>query len=93
MQNMRTLTEHVGDRLQRTPVNRRWEIPRVLLTKDAQDYWQDQAGSFWRAISFIAGSQSFDTLQDNSRAPEIGYALGMFHNLISDLPRKNSLTP
>ncbi|YAF93976.1 MAG: phosphotransferase enzyme family protein [Nodularia sp. CChRGM 3473] len=86
MQNMRTLTEHVGDRLQRTPVNRRWEIPRVLLTKDAQDYWQDQAGSFWRAISFIAGSQSFDTLQDNSRAPEIGYALGMFHNLISDLP-------
>ncbi|WGV25226.1 phosphotransferase enzyme family protein [Halotia branconii] len=86
MQNMRILTEHVHQRLQCTPVNRRWEVPRVLLTKDAQDYCNDAEGSFWRAISFIKGSQSFDTLGDRSFAPEIGYALGMFHNLISDLP-------
>ncbi|MEA5503069.1 aminoglycoside phosphotransferase family protein [Halotia wernerae UHCC 0503] len=86
MQNMRILTEHVHQRLQCTPLNRRWEVPRVLLTEDAQDYCNDADGSFWRAISFIANSQSFDTLDDHSFAQEIGYALGMFHNLISDLP-------
>ncbi|MEA5623767.1 aminoglycoside phosphotransferase family protein [Nostoc sp. UHCC 0251] len=86
MQNMRTFTEHVRKRLQHTPLNRRWEVPRVLLTKDAQDHWRDADGSFWRAISFIEGSQSFDTMRDRSHAKEIGYALGMFHNLISDLP-------
>lgn len=86
MQNMRTFTEHVRKRLQDTPLNRRWEVPRVLLTKDALDYWKDANGSFWRAISFIEGSQSFDTMGDRSHAKEIGYALGMFHNLISDLP-------
>jgi hypothetical protein len=85
MQNMCIFTEHVRKRLQSTPVNRRWEVPRVLLTKDAQDHWKDADGSFWRAISFIEGSQSFDTMHDRSHAQEIGYALGMFHNLISDL--------
>ncbi len=86
MQNMRTYTEHVQKRLQNTPLNRRWEVPRVLLTQDSQDYCIDVDGSFWRAISFIEGSQSFETLQDTARALEVGYALGTFHNLISDLP-------
>ncbi|MBD6616792.1 aminoglycoside phosphotransferase family protein [Komarekiella sp. 'clone 1'] len=86
MQNMRIFTEHVYQRLQNSSLNRRWEVPRVLLTKDAQDHWRDADGSFWRAISFIKGSQSFDTMRDRSHATEIGYALGMFHNLISDLP-------
>ncbi len=86
MQNMRIFTEHVCQRLQSTPLSRAWEVPHVLLTIDAQDHWRDANGSFWRAISFIEGSESFDTLQDVNRAREIGYALGMFHNLISDLP-------
>jgi Ser/Thr protein kinase RdoA (MazF antagonist) len=86
MQNIRTLTEHIGDRLQHTPLSRRWEVPRVLLTKDAQDHYKDADGSFWRAISFIESVQSFDTIRDRSQAQEIGYALGMFHHLISDLP-------
>lgn len=86
MQNMCIFTEHVRKRLQVNPLNRRWEIPRVLFTKDAQDHWTDADGSFWRAISFIENSQSFDTMRDRSQAGEVGYALGMFHNLISDLP-------
>lgn len=85
MQNMRIFTTHVRDRLQRTPLDRRWEVPQVLLTKNEQDYYQDTVGSFWRAITFIEGSQSFETLKDVEQAKEIGYALGMFHNLISDL--------
>lgn len=85
MQNMCIFTEHVGHRLQNTPLDRRWEIPRVLLTKDNRDYCTDTEGSFWRAISFIENSQSFDTMGDSKQAKEIGYALGMFHNLISDL--------
>lgn len=86
MQNMRTFTEHIHQRLQHNPLNRRWEIPRVLSTKDTQDYFIDPNGNFWRAISFIQASQSFDTMQNIEQAKEIGYALGMFHNLISDLP-------
>ncbi|MBD2250490.1 phosphotransferase enzyme family protein [Nostoc parmelioides] len=85
MQNMRIFSDHVYQRLQYAPPNRRWEVPRVLSTKDNHDYCTDTQGNFWRAISFISGSQSFDTMQDLAQAQEIGYALGMFHNLISDL--------
>ncbi|KZL51559.1 aminoglycoside phosphotransferase [Nodularia spumigena CENA596] len=86
MQNMQILTDHVSQNLKLAPTNRRWEVPRVLLTQDSQNLWTDQNGGCWRAISFVDNAQSFDTLADNSHAPEIGYALGMFHNLISDLP-------
>ncbi|MCY7285193.1 MAG: aminoglycoside phosphotransferase family protein, partial [Cyanobacteria bacterium CAN_BIN43] len=85
MQNMCIYTQHVSDRLHHSPLDRRWEVPQVLLTQNAQTYWIDDNGSFWRAISYISKSQSFDTLQDPQQAQEIGYALGVFHNLISDL--------
>ncbi len=85
MQNMYTFTEHVHAKLQDHPLNRRWEVPRVILTKSGQDHWNTGDGSYWRAISFVEGSESFDIITDASHAEEVGYALGMFHTLISDL--------
>jgi Ser/Thr protein kinase RdoA (MazF antagonist) len=91
MLNMRTFSEHVHNRLQRTPLSpdRRWEVVRVLLTQHGRDHWIDPGGSFWRAISFIDGSHSYDTIKDIGHAKEVGYALGMFQNLLSDLPSEN----
>ena len=88
MQNMRTFSEHVAKRLAQGPLNqdRRWEMVRVLLTEDGQDHWIDPEGSFWRGLSFIEGSKSFETIENIEHASEVGYAVGMFHNLLSDLP-------
>ncbi|MHC1729212.1 MAG: phosphotransferase enzyme family protein [Syntrophobacteraceae bacterium] len=87
MQNMRISTEHAAARLVQTPTaGRRWEVPRVLSTADGLDYWVDPAGHFWRAISFIGNADSFDSVKDSMHAAEIGYALGFFHHLVSDLP-------
>jgi Ser/Thr protein kinase RdoA (MazF antagonist) len=88
MLNMRTFTEHVRQRLQSSSPSpgRRWEVVRVFSAKDGQDHWIDPEGAFWRAISFIDGAQSFDTIEDIEHAKEVGFALGMFHNLLSDLP-------
>lgn len=88
MRNMRTITEHIHHRLKYIPLSaeRSWKMPRVLLTQDAQDYWIEPSGAFWRAMSFIDAAQSFDTIQDTKHAREIGYGLGLFHNLINNLP-------
>jgi Ser/Thr protein kinase RdoA (MazF antagonist) len=88
IQNMQICTEHIFQRLQRAPLSsgRRWEVPSVLLTHDGQGLQLDPDGSFWRAISFIEGSHSFDTIRDICYASEVGYALGIFHTLLSDLP-------
>ncbi|MCJ8281764.1 MAG: aminoglycoside phosphotransferase family protein [Rivularia sp. ALOHA_DT_140] len=88
MQNMSNFTNHVRQRLYDYPLtsNRRWEVPKVLLTQEDKDHYIDTENSFWRAIGFIDNAQTFDTIIDNQHAEEVGYALGMFHNLISDLP-------
>jgi Ser/Thr protein kinase RdoA (MazF antagonist) len=88
MQNIRISTEHIRGRLKRASIDagRRFEIPRVLLSKDGRDHWIDPEGSFWRALSFIEDSRSFDTIRDIDHARELGYALGLFHTLLSDLP-------
>jgi Ser/Thr protein kinase RdoA (MazF antagonist) len=66
--------------------SRRWETPRVLLTQDSQTHWVDSQGQVWRGISFIPNTTTFDTIPSTHHAQEIGYGLGMFHTLISDLP-------
>lgn len=88
MQNLCIFTGHVSRRLEREPLapGRRWEVPEVLLTRSGQDHWLDTAGSFWRALSFIEDAQSQDTIRDLEHAAEVGYALGRFHHLLSDLP-------
>jgi Ser/Thr protein kinase RdoA (MazF antagonist) len=87
MQNMRIFTGHICAKLQDEveTTDRRWAVPRVLLTTDSQDRWVEPDDTYWRAISFIDGSESIDIIQDIEHGREVGYALGRFHHLISDL--------
>ena len=84
MQNMRVFTEHMRKRARDEGF--RWKMPRVLHTQDKQDFHLDSNGDFWRAISYVNGAKSYDTIRDASHAREVGFALGTFQNLISDLP-------
>jgi Ser/Thr protein kinase RdoA (MazF antagonist) len=84
MQNMRAFTEHMRRRSRQE--GHRWEMPRVLSAYDGKDFYLDPEGNFWRAISYVHGAQSFDTIKDVDHAREVGYALGTFQYLISDLP-------
>ncbi|MCF6291530.1 MAG: aminoglycoside phosphotransferase family protein [Desulfobacterales bacterium] len=88
MHNLRTCIAHVRDRLAQTPLppGRRWEMVRVLRTRNGADLFRDKAGSCWRALTFINHARSFDTIRDESHAREIGYGLGLFHALLNDLP-------
>ena len=85
MQNMRIYGDHVRDRLKNEPLDRRWEVPQVLVTEQGLDYWQTEKGEFWRSLNFIEGSQSVDAIANHHQAREVGYALGIFHHLTSDL--------
>jgi Ser/Thr protein kinase RdoA (MazF antagonist) len=88
MQNMRIFTQHVCDKLHRENIDleRRWDVPLVLLTADNQDHWvEPNDNTYWRAISFIDDSRTIDTIEDTKHGWEVGYALGRFHHLIGDL--------
>lgn len=86
IQNLQTYTAHVDQRLgvTRNPL-RRWDVPHIRRTRLGEDYFIDQGDSFWRAISFVNHSRSFETVQSANHAREAGFALGTFHKLVSDL--------
>ena len=84
MQNMRAFTEHMRRRAR--DEGHQWEMPRVIKACDGQDFYVDPEGNFWRAISYVHGARSFETIKDAALAREVGYALGTFQYLISDLP-------
>ncbi len=85
MGNMVWVTTHIKQKLEQQPLERPWLMPEVILTKNNQDHWDSGTGEFWRAISFIVGSESFDVLTSPTQAREVGTALGIFHQLLSDL--------
>lgn len=87
MGNLRIVSDHAARRLALAPTSgrRRFEVPRVILTRDGRDRVIDPGGSFWRALSFIDAAETFDTIKDAGHAGEVGYALGRFHSLLSDL--------
>jgi Ser/Thr protein kinase RdoA (MazF antagonist) len=84
MQNMRAFTEHMRRRARNE--GHQWEMPRVIPACDGQDFYMDPEGNFWRGISYVHGARSFETIKDATLAREVGYALGTFQYLISDLP-------
>jgi len=84
MQNMRIFTEHMRRRAREE--GHHWKMPRVLQSQGGQDFYIDSEDKFWRAISYVPGARSFDTIRDLDHAREVGYALGTFQDLISDLP-------
>ncbi|APD48889.1 phosphotransferase [Synechococcus sp. CS-602] len=65
---------------------RRWEVPRILPARQGTQSWLEADGSFWRLVSFVANSESFETIDGLAQAREVGHGLGLFHALISDLP-------
>ena len=86
--NICSVTRHVRKQLEsnRLVSDRRWEIPDFLPTTDGKDHWCSSDGSFWRAMSFIENSHVKDIITGPDHAREVGFALGTFHTLLSDLP-------
>ena len=86
MENFRMFSQHIAAKLYAGEGDRHWEMPVIVPAQDGRDYYVDPDGDFWRAITFIAGAQTYPAIRDADHAREAGYALGTFHRLISDLP-------
>lgn len=88
MANLKVVTAHLEASLTRSPSGpgRRFQLPRVLLTSDGRDHVVDADGSCWRALTFIEQARSPVVVENSAHAREVGWALGRFHELVSDLP-------
>ena len=87
MTNMQIFTDHVRARLNHHAGDSThgWQVPNILRAQDGNSYYIDATGGFWRAITFIGASRTFDQVRNLEHANQVGYALGKFQSLISDL--------
>lgn len=80
MSNLQQLNQHLA---QKTAP--KLQMPALLKTTAGHDFFRDENGDVWRALSFIANSESLATLNNLDIAAQVGFALGHFHCLVSDL--------
>jgi len=83
MANLQVLSAHAQ---QRTLACQRWEVPRVIKRRHSGQPWLRAGGDFWRLLSFVNDAVTLDAIATPAQALQVGRGLGLFHNLISDLP-------
>lgn len=87
MENIRFVTEHVHKvyEEEQDESDRIWQLPKVIPTHEGKDFFIDEEGNFWRAITQIASAHAYDKIQNAEHAHEVGAVLGKFHHAISDM--------
>ena len=91
MANMSLVTSHIAKKLAKSfdseeqEKNRRWDVPAIYQSQGGLDYYIDTEQSFWRAMAYIDGAKVYESPVNDDHAKETGFALGRFHQLISDL--------
>ncbi len=88
MHNLRVLSEHLQKSLVANAAesDRAWRFPEIIKTKSGKDFIAESEGDIWRALTFIPGAQTFETVQGLGHAFEVGRALGYFHRQTETLP-------
>jgi len=80
--NLATLNQHIA---QQPSASAKLQIPEILSTINNKALYEDENGDCWRALSFIANTESIETIGAIGDAEQVGFALGHFHRLISEL--------
>lgn len=86
--NLECLTRHLRETVKNRASSRgngNFRLPALLTTIDASNCYIEDSGDFWRALSYIEDSQSLERIESSHDAEQVGFALGHFHNLVSDL--------
>lgn len=82
MANLVALNKHLQ---RKTAASIKLQIPRVISTTAGNPWYEDDNSDLWRALDFIKNSHSLDTIKKIVDAEQVGFALGHFHRLLSNL--------
>ncbi len=64
-----------------------FRFPRILQTRQGENWYVDCNGETWRAQSYIAGSRVYESIGDVALASQVGRCLAAFHHGVENLPQ------
>ncbi|MFW2478763.1 MAG: phosphotransferase enzyme family protein [Lentimonas sp.] len=87
MDNLSILTNHCHKQLaaEGDTSDRIWQLPRIVPCIDGNNFYRDEDGHFWRALTLIASASTYEIAQSKGHAYEVGMVLGHFHRLVSSM--------
>ncbi len=85
-ENFLRVTEHLKKKLAES--NSGQEILKLYPTQNSEFFFKDKDGNYWRIMSFIDNSVSYDLVENTTIAYEGGKAYGDFVKMLSDFPAK-----
>lgn len=86
MNNMWLVTEHLKKKMIRGgEIDVQKRVITLIPTLDSQLYHLDEEGNYWRMMILIDGTNSYDIVENESQAREVGKAFGEFQSYLADL--------
>jgi len=82
MSNLAVIAQHVRNK---ASTDVKLQVPSILPCNNGATLYQDDNQDYWRALTFIERSESIETIRTMADAEQIGFALGHFHYLLSDV--------
>ena len=94
MRNMRIVTDHLREQVKQCGIKpAEMQIFSMATGRDGSDYYQAPDSSCYRLISYIANTSSFQQLESEEQAAELGRKLGLFHRLLATLEPSRLVDP
>lgn len=81
MRNIASVTRHLATK---DPNPR--HVLRLVPTLDGSDYWQDEAGEYWRVYDFVTDSICLERAESAEDFKQSGVAFGRFQQQLADFP-------
>ncbi|MEO0332366.1 MAG: phosphotransferase, partial [Bacteroidota bacterium] len=85
MNNMERVTRHLQQKLA-GQADSHFTTIQVIPTTEERLFYQDEEGNYWRVITFLPNSVTYDLVTSEDQAYQAGYAFGYFQQLLSDVP-------
>ncbi len=85
MNNMERVTRHLQQKLA-GQTGSRFTTIQVIPNAEGKLFHQDESSNYWRVITFIPNSVTYDLVTSEDQAYQAGYAFGYFQQLLSDVP-------
>src|SRR5690606_4404186 len=85
MNNMWLVTEHLKKKMIRVgEIDVQKRVITLIPTLNSQLYHLDEEGNYWRMMILIDGTNSYDIVENESQAWEVGKAFGEFQSYLAD---------
>ena len=86
IENMRKVTHHLSQKILDSGGDPQRETLTLVETVDGGFYYQDEAGETWRAMLFIEGAQTYQSVRHPAHYTNAARAFGRFQKLLADFP-------